>query len=89
MLTNLSPNKAGLALAALMAGWHLAWSLLVAAGWAQAVIDFVLWMHFIKPVYAIDAFNATTAAVLVIVTAVIGYILGGLFGAVWNWLHRA
>jgi hypothetical protein len=89
MSTTLNPNKVGLTLGALMAAWHLAWSLLVAGGWAQAVINFVLWMHFIKPIYVIDAFNVSTAATLVVVTAVVGYVSGYLFSVIWNWMHRA
>jgi hypothetical protein len=38
---SINPNKAGLALAALMAAWHLAWSVLVALGLAQPLIDFI------------------------------------------------
>jgi len=80
----INPNKAGLALAVLIGGWHAVWSLLVAFGWAQAVIDFILWMHFIRPIYAIAPFNPGTAAVLIGVTAAIGYLLGAVFSLVWN-----
>ncbi len=86
---SLNPNKAGLALATLIGGWHLLWSLVVAAGWAQALINFILWMHFIKPIYVIDAFNLFTAALLVVVTAVVGYLFGYCFSIVWNWMHRS
>lgn len=78
------PNRAGVALGTILGGWHLLWALLVAVGVAQRVIDFVLWMHFISPVYMVGAFHAGTAALLVIVTALLGYILGFAFAAVWN-----
>jgi len=60
----------------------------VAAGWAQPVIDFVFWMHFIKPVYVIQPFNLGTATVLVVVTAVIGFVVGSVFAVLWNWFHK-
>ncbi len=82
------PNKAGLILALLLGGWHFAWSLIVAMGWAQAVIDFIFWLHFIKLNYAIAEFNAGTALLLVVVTAAIGYVLGWAFAVLWNKLHN-
>ena len=82
------PAKAGLALGALFALWHFGWSLLVAAGWAQPVIDFVFWMHFIKPVYAIQAFSLVTALVLIGITAITGFVIGSVFGLLWNWIHK-
>lgn len=83
-----NPNKAGLVLGSVAGGWHLAWSLLVALGWAQPVIDFIFWMHFIKPVYVIGPFSLGTAAILVVVTALAGYALGCIAGLLWNRLHR-
>lgn len=88
MASEISANRAGIALGAIMALWHISWSALVAAGWAQRVIDFVFWMHFIKPIYVIEPFNLSTAIVLAAITAAIGYVIGSVFGWVWNVLHR-
>ncbi len=79
--------KAGLALGALMGVWHLCWSILVALGWAQPVIDFVFWMHFIKPVYVVGAFDPAIAAVLIVITSLTGFVFGWLFALLWNRLH--
>lgn len=87
MAGRINANRAGIALGAIMGLWHVSWSALVALGWAQAVIDFVLWMHFIKPIYVIEPFNLSTAAILAAVTAAIGYVMGLVFGWVWNALH--
>jgi hypothetical protein len=87
-MTSLRPNKAGLVLGAILAIWHSLWALLVAFGWAQTVIDFVFWMHFLKPVYVVGPFSVGTAFVLIGITASIGYVTGFVFGVIWNRLRR-
>ena len=83
-----SPNKIGLALGALIGGWHVGWALLVAVGWAQWVLNFVFWMHFLKPPYTVGPFSAGIAVILILVTATVGYVFGYIFGVLWNWIHR-
>jgi hypothetical protein len=34
-------NKVGLAIGALIDGWHLLWSLLVSLHWEQSIIDLI------------------------------------------------
>jgi len=85
----MSVGKAGVVLAVVLGAWHLCWSILVAAGWAQAVADFVLWMHFIKPVYVIEPFAIGRAAILLVVTSAVGFVFGMVFAVVWNAMHRA
>jgi hypothetical protein len=77
-----------LVIGALIGGWHLLWASLVALGWAQPVIDFIFWMHFIRPVYVVGTFDAAIAIVLVVITSGIGYALGCVFAVLWNGLHR-
>lgn len=78
--------NAGLAVGSVVGLWHVMWSALVAVGWAQVVIDFVFWMHFIKPVLLVQPFNLGTAAVLVAITLTTGFALGYVLAAAWNWL---
>ena len=80
--------KAGLVLGAVIGGWHLCWATLVALRFAQPVIDFVFWMHFVKPVYVIEPFEIARAAILLIVTAVLGFAIGSIFAMVWNAVHK-
>ena len=87
-MKTINPNKVGLVLGTLLGGWHVLWALLVALGWAQAVIDFVFWLHFLRPVYVVGPFNPGIALILIAITAAIGYAFGYLFGALWNWVHR-
>jgi hypothetical protein len=84
----IDPNRAGLVLGALLGGWHVLWALLVALGLAQPVIDFLFWLHFMKPVYVIEPFAIGRAAILVLVTAAIGYGSGFAFALLWNRIHR-
>ena len=85
---SVNPNKAGLVLGSLIGGWHVLWALLVAVGWAQWVIDFIFWVHFLKAPWAVEAFRPGVALILILVTTTIGYVMGYILGALWNWIHR-
>jgi len=83
----ISGHKLGLVLGAFIGGWHTVWSALVLIEWAQAVINFVFWLHFIAPPYQVVSFVLWRAAALIVFTAVIGYCAGWIIGTVWNRLH--
>jgi hypothetical protein len=57
---------------------------LVWAGGAQPLIDFIFRLHMITPPYQVAAFSLGTAAGLVLVTAAIGYVFGWVIGVIWN-----
>ena len=81
-------NKVGVVVGALVAGWHLLWSLLVLIGCAQPIIDFIFWAHMIKPVYVVKPFDPVAAVTLMMITGVIGYVFGFVGAIVWNRLHQ-
>ncbi len=86
---DMNAHRLGLVLAGFSGGWHLLWSLVVLAGWAQAAIDFVFWFHFIAPPYRVGEFVAWRSAVLIAVTAILGYLVGRILAAIWNGIQRS
>lgn len=86
--TTMRINRTGLVLGLLLGAIHLLWALLVAAGIAQIVVDFVFRLHFIRPVYVIEPFDPLRAVGLVLLTAACGYCIGASFASLWNRLHR-
>jgi hypothetical protein len=81
---HLSPVRTGLVLGAVIGLWHAAWAVLVAGGVAQALIDFILRIHFLHVTAVVQPFDGETAALLVGITFGIGFIVGGVLALVWN-----
>ncbi|MDO8469026.1 MAG: hypothetical protein Q7S29_04685 [Candidatus Peribacter sp.] len=79
-----NPHTTGLALGGLLGFIHLLWALLVFAGFAQALMDFVFSMHMLTPVLTVGPFSIARAVVLIIMTFVVGYVVGWLFAKAWN-----
>ena len=69
-LEKLSTTTTGLVVGAMMGGMHLFWSLLVAAGWGQPIMNFIFWMYFIQPIELIEPFESMRGISLVIATRV-------------------
>lgn len=89
MKEKLHPHKIGLVLGTFLALVHAAWSLLVAMDWAKPLMDWVLSLHFISLSYSLSAFNLTNAVMLIVFTAVWGYIVGYVFAMIWNWKMKS
>ena len=84
----LDPKKTALTTGIFIGGWHLFWSLLVAVGLAQVLLDFILWAHFLQNPYVVAPFEFSRMIVLVVVTFLVGYVGGGMFAFLWNKLHH-
>ena len=86
---HVNPGKVGLVGAVMLGGWHVAWSLLVLLGWAQAMVDFSMWAHMIHVAVVIGPFDAGAAATVIIIASIVGYCLGYIVASVWNKVHHA
>ena len=84
----LSSWRTGLALGVSLGLYHLFWAILVSSGLAQLVVDFILKIHFIELPLTIAPFDPGLAALLVLMTTLVGGLTGAIFAGVWNWTHR-
>lgn len=83
---SIDANRLGVVLAVVMAAWHMVWSALVAAGQGQRLMDFVFRMHGLRSDVVVEPFDAGMAALLAVVAAITGYVVGAVSGLVWNGL---
>ncbi len=81
-MEKLNPGKVALVVSAFLGGWHLLWSVFVAMGYAQLVLDWVYWVHFLNNPFVLDIFDPTRAVMLIVFTSVVGYVGGWLFAVV-------
>lgn len=88
-MNKVSAHKVGLVLGGMFAIFHVVWAFLVFAGLAKSFLDWILGLHFLNFQYSINSFVLLDALILVIVTGVIGYIMGNICGWLWNLAHRA
>ncbi len=67
---------------------HFVWVVCVMTSTAQAIVDFLFWAHFIKPIYLVEPFDFGRAIILLVLATMMGAIFGGSFAALWNRFHR-
>ena len=87
-MNHLNPKKVGLAVGKFLGGVHLVWAILVALGWAQALVNFSFWAHMVSLPFVVKTFDLSTAVTLVVVAAIVGYVVGHIFALIWNRVHR-
>ena len=89
MNPHLDPVKTGLALGVFAGGVHVLWLALILFGWAKPLIDFILWAHLLFFPYAIKPFDPIAAATLIVVTTIVGFVVGNILARLFNWAHQA
>jgi len=67
---------------------HAVWSVLVWSGNAQNLINWIMGLHMVTTAVTVNAFNAVTALMLIVVTFVLGAVFGLIFAKVWNWAGK-
>lgn len=82
-------NKIGLVVGGLLAIFHAIWALMVLIRVAKPFMDWLLGLHFMALQYSITPFGFGRALLLVIVTGIIGYVMGFVLGWLWNAAHRS
>ena len=87
-MNKINTHKLGMVVGAFLGIWHVVWSVLVAVGLAQPLINFFLRIHFIDLPHVIAEFSFGSAVLLIIIASVGGYILGRIIGLIWNRLYR-
>lgn len=67
---------------------HAIWMLMIYLGLAQIYLNWIFGLHLITNPYKVLPFNFGTALTLIIVTFIVGYIMGWVFAFIWNRLHK-
>jgi hypothetical protein len=86
-IMRIDPLPTGLAFGAVIALAHLVWAALVAVGWAQPLIDFILWLHFLNVPVQVAPFEWARAGLLAVVTFLLSFPFGAAFAVIWNQAH--
>lgn len=74
----------GLSLASL----HLCWVLIVASGFAQPLLDWIFKLHMLSSPFQVQPFSAGLAAMLLLITFLIGCFYGAVFELIRSSLTR-
>jgi len=78
------PKRLGMFFGTLFALMHFGWAILVASGFAQMLYDWILALHMLSIPITVLPFDLVMAAELIVVTFIIGYVMGFVLALVWN-----
>lgn len=84
----LNPQKTALAVGVFAGLLHAVRGIIVALGWAPALISWMLDLHFLNNPFTVQPFDFVKWVTLVVVTTAIGYAAGYIFATVWNKVNK-
>lgn len=84
----LNEQMTGFTLGLFVGGVHLVWSVLIALGFAQTLINWSFSWHMLSNPFIVQPFSLTNAVILVVATGLVGYAIGYAFAKVWNQVHK-
>lgn len=67
---------------------HAVWMLMIYLGVAQVYMNWIFGLHLLTNPFRVMPFNMGTAFMLIVVTFVVGYLMGWVFVFIWNRLHK-
>jgi len=80
--------KTGLIVGAFMALFHFLWLVLVYAGVAQSIMDFIFKVHMMNNPLIVQPFNLANAGMLLVMTFVVGFVAGWVIAILCNIIHK-
>ena len=87
-MPELNKNKVSLATGGFLGLVHALWSILVALGFAQPLLNFIYSLHFLNNPFSVSSFDLSKALLLVVVTFIVGYVAGWVFTTIWNMIIK-
>lgn len=81
------PLRAGMVGGMFFAFWQFMWSVLVASGLAQPLLDLLVWAQFFDVSAALQPFQLERALLLVTIWLLGGFAIGFVAAISWNSLH--
>lgn len=88
MKKTVDPQKTALFVGGFALLMHAAWSLLIAANFAQPFMDWIYGLHSLNNPFRVMPFDITRTITLLVVAFVFGYVVGWALGMLWNAMHK-
>lgn len=83
-----NPQQVGIYTGLFLAILHALWAILVFAGLAGPLMNFVLGLHFLSNPYVVTPFSISNALMLVFFVFIVGFVLGYVGTIYWNKMQK-